>query len=728
MLQATRCCLIGALLLVGALLGRPGCCGEPGPPELIAHWEFESPQEGLVVDSSGNGHHGLLVNMGADALVEGRIGKALRFAGEGEYVRIQGSADHPAFNWNGKSFTIALWTDNAGAAGYLLAQGRGAAQGLGLYEGHFAVGSSAGRSHIANAYFLPEGSRLAFTQGEWHHLAVTYDAPSGLLTTYVDGQIGRVGRPSPADMSDIHRETEDVLLGARAKGIGPYYQGRLDDVRIYAAALSADQVRALYEGRPLSSVPTPEKPDADQPLCVVVMGDSTTLSQRAPAGEKLTDRVQFYLDRQIGTGKTQVVNSGVGSETAAKGFQRIAQVLALKPHVLTVSYGLNDMADSNPEEFRDSLEGIIAAARQNSVPHVILVTSTPFDERRHFFKDWDKFKALGLNQYLDQHFLSVTRQVARQRGLPLCDQFALFMRAFREGQYEITDLIRPEDGVHLTSRGNEVAGKHLAECIVKALQEPATLGQAGEAGPLAAPVALPTPLGHWEFEVVRNSKTPDSSGHGYDGWLWVGAGPQGDRVLSGADWLEPAFWDSRQVEGKIGRALELDKGCYLRLLASATDPAFSFSGKSFTLALWADNPGHAGTLIARADRAGNRGIGIFDGRFCLADSKGHSVAVEFFPGQDRPTRGEWHHLAATCDAASGTLATYLDGRLVGQAGPGEVDMHDLDLPGEDWLFGARFSGRADYRGCLDDVRIYDRALTGEQIRTLYQGGGGPEAE
>ncbi len=494
--------VIWALICWGGAWAPTAGRAEEGGPQLIGHWEFEAIEDGRLPDSSGRGHHGVLVGMGAEALVEGKVGKALRFPGAGAFVRIAGSATAPEFNWNGKSYTLALWTDNAGAEGYLVAQGRGAAQGWGLYGGRFAVGSSAGRPTILNAYLQPEGGGAPFTAGAWHHLAVTYDMASGLLTTYLDGQLSRI-YPSPSryleDRNDIHREGEDVLFGARATGVEPWYEGRLDDVRMYAQALTGEQIRAIFEGRPVEAAPTAGTgpvatsgpaagggpTDAARPRRVVVMGDSTTLSQQSPAGEKLTDRVQFYLDRWLGAGQTTVINSGVGSETAAKGLQRIANVLALQPDVLTVSYGLNDMADSDPEEFHRSLEAIVGAARQQGVGQILLVTSTPFDEARHFFKDWDKFKALGLNRYLEAYYLTATRQVAAGERLPLCDQYSLFMQRWREGRYKITDLIREADGVHLTAEGNDVAGEHLAYWIRQALAGPSPRGEGAEAESVA---------------------------------------------------------------------------------------------------------------------------------------------------------------------------------------------------------------------------------------------------
>ena len=40
-----------------------------------------------------------------------------------------------------------------------------------------------------------------------------------------------------------------VYIGRSAQFIGPEYKGLIDDVRIYSYALSADEVKMLYDGK-----------------------------------------------------------------------------------------------------------------------------------------------------------------------------------------------------------------------------------------------------------------------------------------------------------------------------------------------------------------------------------------------------------------------------------------------------------------------------------------------
>ena len=74
---------------------------------------------------------------------------------------------------------------------------------------------------------------------------------------------------------------------------------------------------------------------------------------------------------------------------------------------------------------------------------------------------------------------------------------------------------------------------------------------------------------------------------------------------------------------------------------------------------------------------------------------------------------EWHHLAATFDGA--TVSWYGDGRPIGSAEVGNVN-----TPGEVRM-GKRQDNDNFFPGLVDEVRIYDRALSDGEIAWLAGG-------
>jgi len=95
---------------------------------------------------------------------------------------------------------------------------------------------------------------------------------------------------------------------------------------------------------------------------VVMLGDSTTLCYESKPGCKLTDYVQDYLTQNHL--QARIVNSGVGGDTAKRGFDRLqGAVLVHEPAVVTISFGLNDTGFSTPDEYQECMEMIKTAQR-----------------------------------------------------------------------------------------------------------------------------------------------------------------------------------------------------------------------------------------------------------------------------------------------------------------------------------------------------------------------------
>ncbi|MCX6922658.1 MAG: hypothetical protein NT154_05500, partial [Verrucomicrobia bacterium] len=84
-------------------------------------------------------------------------------------------------------------------------------------------------------------------RGQWHHLVGTFDAVTGAVNCYVDGQRGTEGTLSGV-LQDKGPTPDRVLIGASRDGTNSSFAflGLIDEVAIYNTGLSAAQVRAHY--------------------------------------------------------------------------------------------------------------------------------------------------------------------------------------------------------------------------------------------------------------------------------------------------------------------------------------------------------------------------------------------------------------------------------------------------------------------------------------------------
>ena len=155
----------------------------------------------------------------------------------------------------------------------------------------------------------------------------------------------------------------------------------------------------------------------------------------------------------------------------------------------------------------------------------------------------------------------------------------------------------------------------------------------------------------------------------------------------------------------------------------ATQNAALEPTSAITLALWARPTNtHAGTCadLVRKAGPGQRGYllrwshddGIL--QFRLDRSPSPNVAVtDTVPNSTY--LNSWHHFAASYDSASGAAVLYVDGeerrRVTGLSG---ALGHSADL----YLMGQAYAGHGFIGDRMDDVRIYSRALTAEEVLDL----------
>jgi hypothetical protein len=89
---------------------------------------------------------------------------------------------------------------------------------------------------------------------EWHHIAATYDSSVG-AAAWVDG----VAEGTNPDPDGLATNEQPLLLGENPEATGRFYDGILDDVRIYDKALSAEEILYLIQVEP-EEVPVPAPP------------------------------------------------------------------------------------------------------------------------------------------------------------------------------------------------------------------------------------------------------------------------------------------------------------------------------------------------------------------------------------------------------------------------------------------------------------------------------------
>ena len=214
-------------------------------------------------------------------------------------------------------------------------------------------------------------------------------------------------------------------------------------------------------------------------------------------------------------------------------------------------------------------------------------------------------------------------------------------------------------------------------------------------------------LAHWKFDEGSGTSVADSSSNSNTGTL---------TNMTGNEW----------TTGPVGGALNFD-GVDDYVLVSHDSSLNATSALS--VAFWIKTTNSQQHVVSKSlAHSGSEA----DDSFGLRIHSDGAPAIQISNGTDVPmlyssqaiTDGAWHHVAYVFDRP--TSKFYIDGAYDGSGSYTSFD-YDLHITTEDVYIGAsdtvNFSG-GPYNfldGSLDDLRIYDSALTAAQIQALANG-------
>jgi hypothetical protein len=230
------------------------------PNDLSAHWTFDDGSGTTVTDYSGNSLDGTFrtghaaFGGGDPAWATDRYGnanKAVSF-NEGAWIEVPYNAAI-----NPSEITIALWVNTKDT------RANNRFMGLHSWNGYKFQLQDAPKSFFTAATvadgIYDRDTEPVLTTDTWYHLAVTFGG--GNMTFYVNGIKGNehdcpgsmapvanhnlaigVGSSKYADV-DTNYDTDQIIPAAW----GGFFNGTLDDVRIYSAVLTGSQIKSIYD-------------------------------------------------------------------------------------------------------------------------------------------------------------------------------------------------------------------------------------------------------------------------------------------------------------------------------------------------------------------------------------------------------------------------------------------------------------------------------------------------
>jgi Concanavalin A-like lectin/glucanases superfamily len=226
----------------GASSGGAG--GQTLPP-LVAYYPFDQTAGPTIPDASGNGRDGTLV--GAATFPAGVIGNALSLPGvTGDYVALPSALLQTATN-----VTIALWVNVRADQAWQRVFDFGRSMNVYMYLTPHAGGTSIARFAITTSGNVTGNEQRldapgVLPVGTWTHVAIVLGAGGG--TFYINGAAVSTNPAVTLRPADLGATTNDWLGRSEFTG-DPGFDGQIDELRIYASALTAGQITTIYNAR-----------------------------------------------------------------------------------------------------------------------------------------------------------------------------------------------------------------------------------------------------------------------------------------------------------------------------------------------------------------------------------------------------------------------------------------------------------------------------------------------
>jgi hypothetical protein len=271
-------------------------------PNLMGWWKFDEGAGVTALDWSGHGNHANLV--GGPKWIDGYDGGALKLDGADDYAVLP--IGELISSMSSATFTTWVNFSNLGGAWQRIFD---FGSGTGVYiflcprtgttgpmRLAITTGGGGGESLIDSPTTLPSG---------WHHVAAV--VKSGNMQIYLDGAVVASGSTSVIP-SDLGR-TGSNWLGRSQYDADGYFNGSLDDFRIYDYILSTDEIVMTMRGDPLLAW-------GAKPADGTTPDIQTALPLSWSAGEKASQHDVYF-----GTDKDAVDNADTTTPEIYRGRQ-----------------------------------------------------------------------------------------------------------------------------------------------------------------------------------------------------------------------------------------------------------------------------------------------------------------------------------------------------------------------------------------------------------------------
>jgi len=219
---------------------------------LVGYWSFNDATGTKATDSSGRGNTGTTQNIAAPPTATsdwgaGKFGAGMMLDGSNDYVEVPSSASLQMSS----AVTVSAWVKmrslSSSADQDIVIRGNDTVSNYYIWFNFKTTIPACGPGHLVVGFYGGGNFRdlcsvkTNWATDTWYHVSFSYDQQNILL--YVNG-----AQDNSLPNTNAMDTTASVLRIGSKRGVTPdeFFNGTLDEVRIYNRALGATEVAALY--------------------------------------------------------------------------------------------------------------------------------------------------------------------------------------------------------------------------------------------------------------------------------------------------------------------------------------------------------------------------------------------------------------------------------------------------------------------------------------------------
>lgn len=657
--------------------------------------------------------------------MNGKFGNAVEFDGTNDYIDI---ADNYSLQSN-DSFTVAVWVK------YSTSQNQYAGiftDGNGSTDRNYALGVNYGGSDNKVYWSIYDGSWSVtlstnnLNNGTWHHLVGVRDKDNDILKLYVDGVLNST--TTDTTTTNIDDSTTSKFVGKYLYGGGSnnvYFSGEIDNLNFYAYALNDEEIKKEYNqesaiavGSLSTASSTQSAGSKSRQYCVP--GDTANcaspiveISMNEKSGTTFYDK-SGYGNNATSTGATLVVGKiGNGLGFDGNDYVSITHTASLPLNLATpnntISLWVKGSSGSSQSffsisrttmnypylRFRKSSDKMDAIIMDSSSQQKLNKTSTltVFDNQWHQVTWTDNNGTATL--YID--------------GVKDPTSF----------NYTPATM----NNLNVTTLGAFRFGNSISEYFSGQIDQLRIYNYARTKAQVAWDYNNGEPIGHWNFNECQSGTIHDQSGFNNHGTLYLGS--SGVTATGTCASSSNSFWYNGK-DGKSNGGGSFDGvDDYVDL---GNNSRFNFTATtSFSASYWFKDSSNAGGMLSKMNTS-LKGWTLYANvgeLFLIISNPYPSSHMQKVCSFYDFSSTEWMHFLVTYDGSNDVngIKLYKNGEECITYGHSNTLGTNTIEVSDNLLMGKIYNGSGyEHAGKMDEVKIWNYALTAEQAKQDYVGG------